>query len=98
VLRSEHERASQKTLAVDERATNLSGSLIARAEVAGRRFLLVDDVVTTGATLAEAARALQKSGAIVIGAATLAVTLRRLDVFPASGGNAVTSPPRGSTV
>jgi ComF family protein len=98
VLRSVHERASQKTLDVDERAANLSGSLVARGDVTGRRFLLVDDVVTTGATLAEAARALRESGAIVIGAATLAVTLRRLDVFPASGVNAVTSVSRGSTV
>lgn len=98
VLRSAHQRASQKTLDIDQRAANLNGSLVAREDVAGRRFLLVDDVVTTGATLAEAARALRKSGAIVIGAATLAVTLRRLDVFPASGVNAVTSPSRGSTV
>lgn len=98
VLRGAHERASQKTLDLDARAKNLSGSLVARTDVAGRRFLLIDDVVTTGATLGEAARALRASGAIVIGAATLAVTLRRLDVFPAVGVNPVTTPFRGSTV
>lgn len=98
VLRSVHERASQKTLDHDARAANLTGSLVARADVAGRRFLLVDDVVTTGATLAEATRALRKCGAIVIGAATLAVTLRRLDVFPTVARNAVTTPASGSTV
>ncbi|GII91051.1 ComF family protein [Sinosporangium siamense] len=39
--------------------------------------VLVDDIVTTGATLAEAARALQAAAAPVLFAATLAATRRR---------------------
>ncbi len=44
------------------------------AGVAGRRCIIVDDVLTTGATLAEAARALHLSGAVVAGAVVLAAT------------------------
>lgn len=48
-----------------ERARNISGAFsIARAhEVAGAYVVVIDDVVTTGATLAEAHRALMDAGA-----------------------------------
>lgn len=57
---------SQVGLSASERARNLTGAFAAGAEakamLAGRRVVLVDDVMTTGATLHAAAKALRKAG------------------------------------
>jgi predicted amidophosphoribosyltransferase len=72
-LRLVRATADQRELDADERRANVAGSL--RAEgVTGTRVIVVDDVVTTGATLAEAVRALRSAGAYVVGAATVAAT------------------------
>lgn len=84
VLTSVRVTERQKTLGRAARGVNLAGSLRATRPLTGRRFLLVDDVVTTGATLREAARAIRTSGGIVTGAATLAVTPLRFPVVPAT--------------
>lgn len=68
--------ADQRSLDQDGRRDNVAGSLRAR-DAAGRRVIVVDDVVTTGATISEAARALAASGAEVVGAVTIAATPRR---------------------
>jgi len=60
-----------------ERAANLDGAMRASPAPAGWSALVVDDVVTTGATLREAVRALRAAGWPVFGAATVAVTPRR---------------------
>lgn len=70
--------AQQKHLAVLDRASNRAGSLRARRPLAGRSFLVVDDVLTTGATLAEAVRAVRAGGGEVVAAATLAYTRKRV--------------------
>ncbi|MFI7276862.1 ComF family protein [Streptomyces sp. NPDC049879] len=66
--------ADQSGLTAARRAANLAGALtVRRNRVApGERVLLVDDLVTTGASLAEAARAVRAAGAEVIGAAVVA--------------------------
>jgi predicted amidophosphoribosyltransferase len=67
----------QGGLSADRRATNLRGAMRAQS-VAGRTCLLVDDIVTSGATLAESARALWAGGAREVQAVTLAgAVLRR---------------------
>ncbi|WP_274704671.1 phosphoribosyltransferase family protein, partial [Actinomadura geliboluensis] len=75
-LRQRGRVADQAGLTARQRAANLQGAVEARACVAGRRVVLVDDVVTTGSSLAEAARALRAAGAEVTGTATIAATPR----------------------
>ena len=65
--------APQITLNAAEREANVSGAFEAHADlVHGRRVLLVDDVCTTGATLAACSQALKQAGATSVWALTLA--------------------------
>ncbi len=100
--------ADQSGLGARERHANLAGAyrLRARSSLArpGRvpgsppgdppvALVVVDDVVTSGASLTEAVRALEAGGAAVLGAATVAATVRRR---PASTRAAPTwAPARG---
>ncbi|MBT2531873.1 ComF family protein [Arthrobacter sp. ISL-48] len=68
----------QKGLGRGARAKRVRGSMRVagwkQRSVAGRRCVIVDDVLTTGATLSESARALHLAGAFVAGAVVLAAT------------------------
>lgn len=54
---------TQHDLGLEERLTNLLGAYSASEQAAGKDILLVDDIVTSGATLKECASALKETGA-----------------------------------
>ncbi len=58
----------QKYLNVDERMENVKGMFAAKnaRSVAGKNVILADDLVTTGATVSEAARVLYEAGAVQV--------------------------------
>lgn len=65
-------RPPQSTLSSAERQRNVRGIFHINADVKNRNVLLIDDVVTTGATIAELAQSLVHSGASGVWAWTLA--------------------------
>lgn len=66
----------QVGLSASERATNVQGAFrvapAARGEIVGRRLILIDDVLTSGATLDGCARALLRAGAADVDALVFA--------------------------
>ncbi|HEX2362599.1 MAG TPA: phosphoribosyltransferase family protein [Jiangellaceae bacterium] len=77
-LRHVRRVSDQAGLSQGARTANLHGSMTVRAtavsRLVGRCVVVVDDVVTTGSTLAEAARALRHVGIEPVGAAVIAAT------------------------
>ena len=73
VLRSVGAGVDQRALGRAARESNTEGMFAVRF-VPGRPVLLIDDVVTTGATLRAAAEALREAGVAVLGAVTVAST------------------------
>ncbi|MFH1678118.1 MAG: ComF family protein [Candidatus Omnitrophota bacterium] len=69
-----HHRQAQIELDTNQRWKNIKGCFTLRdpAEVRGKKILLIDDVLTTGATCSEAASVLKTAGAINIWVLTLA--------------------------
>lgn len=65
----------QTKLSKKERRANLKGAFVWRDQkinLSGKKVILIDDVYTTGSTLAECARVLKKEGPAEIGALTVA--------------------------
>ena len=65
----------QAGLGLEARKTNLVDSMVAKFSLAGSKVLIIDDIVTTGATMLEAGRALKKAGAEVVGFLAFAETM-----------------------
>ena len=82
LLRTVGAPQDQTGLDAEERAANLSGTMLCRraARSARRsvRYLVTDDVITTGATAREAQRALEAADLLVSGIAAVAATRKRL--------------------
>jgi ComF family protein len=87
-LRRVRHTESQAGLTSAKRRENVSGAFQAsprtknRKAIDGARVLLIDDVMTTGATAASCARALKRTGARHVTLLTLARADRRLAVDP----------------
>lgn len=67
--------APQAGLSRGERAKNLRGAFACDADLTGRHVAMVDDVMTTGASLHELGMALRRQGAVEISAWVVARTL-----------------------
>ncbi|MCE5307024.1 MAG: ComF family protein [Acidobacteriales bacterium] len=79
-LRRKRSTASQASLSRAERRRNVRGAFEPRrdADVGGLRVLLVDDVLTTGATANACAAVLKRAGASCVTVLTLARADRRI--------------------
>ncbi len=63
-LERTRDTAAQAGLALAERVKNVRGAFACKRDLAGLRIALVDDVMTSGATLDEAAKTLKRAGAL----------------------------------
>jgi ComF family protein len=106
ILLRQRDTESQIGMTNHQRRENLRGAFaVARAEeVNDKEVLLVDDVLTTGATAAECARVLLRAGASKVWVATAARTLKlasnedRLQSFKVSGFQGITQCEAGNVV
>lgn len=63
LLLKKKDNKTQHELSKKERLLNIKGVYEAQGEITGKRILLVDDILTTGSTMQEAASVLWKNGA-----------------------------------
>jgi len=76
VLRVKH-TPPQTELPYEERAKNVRGAFLCKLDLSGASVAVLDDVMTTGATLNELARALKRAGAARVENLVIARTVSR---------------------
>ncbi len=83
-LRRKRPTAVQASLALAGRRRNVAGAFLVRRkqDLKGKRILLIDDVMTTGATASACAAALKRGGATSVSLLTLARVDRRWSAQP----------------
>ncbi|MEQ8406552.1 MAG: ComF family protein [Oceanicaulis sp.] len=85
VLARTRRTGTQGGLTAKSRTRNVAGAFIvresARARIAGARLVLIDDVHTTGATLAACVRTLKRAGAANVNALTLARVVKPVSLL-----------------
>jgi ComF family protein len=88
-LRRAHSTETQAGLSNTKRRSNVAKAFRVRrnAALAGKRILLVDDVMTTGSTAAACAVALKRAGAAKVSLLTVARVDRRMDVWRMRAAN-----------
>ncbi len=77
LLARRKETQTQHKLSRQERAVNLKDCFVCREKVFGGEVLLIDDVITSGASLNEASKALKKGGYDFVRGLSLASTDKR---------------------
>lgn len=73
-LRRVRSTRTQTRLSPERRARNVRGAFTCVMPVAGRSVLLIDDVMTTGATVKECARVLKEAGCREVNSLVAAIT------------------------
>jgi len=88
VLNRRRATESQTGLSDHQRQQNVRGAFVVvlPGEIAGKDVLLVDDVLTTGATASECARVLRRAGADRVFVATVARVLKAEETWAAPEG------------
>ena len=91
VARRKRATSPQAGLTNAKRRANVSGAFEAKTKLKGLRVLLVDDVMTTGASASACARALKRAGAARVTLVALARTDRRSSLHYQPEENAAAS-------